>query len=139
MKKLLVGMAGAAALLMTGPTVPSVAAPAIPMSGAQEAGPGDRDGHGFFSYTIDGTSFCYTLRWTRVGTATAAHVHVGPRHTAGPVVIPLSVGDGSGSTVSQCTTITQQLANVIVADPQAYYVNVHNASFPAGAIRGQLK
>lgn len=139
MKKVLAAMAGATALLMSGAAVPAVAAPAIPMSGAQEAGPGDRDGHGFFTYTIDGTNFCYTLRWARVGTATAAHVHVGPRHTAGPVVIPLSVGDGSGSTVSQCTTITPQLANAIVADPKAYYVNVHNASFPAGAIRGQLK
>lgn len=139
MKKVLVGLAVAAALLTSGPSVPAVAAPAIPMSGAQEAGPGDRDGHGFFTYTIDGTSFCYTLRWTRVGTATAAHVHLGPRHTAGPVVIPLSVGAGSGSTVSRCTTITPQLANAIVADPKAYYVNVHNASFPAGAIRGQLK
>lgn len=139
MKKVFIAMAGATALLVSSAAVPAVAAPAIPMSGAQEAGPGDRDGHGFVAYTIEGTSFCYTLRWRRVGTATAAHVHVGPRHTAGPVVIPLSVGDGSGSTVSQCTTITQQLANAIVADPKAYYVNVHNTSFPAGAIRGQLK
>jgi hypothetical protein len=138
MRKMLVGLAGAT-LLVTFCGVPAVAAPAIPMSGAQEAGPGDRDGHGFFAYEIDGTNFCYTLRWGRVTTATAAHVHVGPRHTAGPVVIPLSVGDGSGSTVSECTTISQELADAIVASPKAYYVNVHNLSFPAGAIRGQLK
>ena len=139
MKKVLAGLVGATALLMGVPGLPATAAPAMPMSGAQEAGPGDTDGHGFFTYTIDGTSFCYTLRWSRVATATAAHVHVGPRHTAGPVVIPLSVGSGSGATVSQCTTITTQLASAITAAPKAYYVNVHNAAFPAGAIRGQLK
>jgi hypothetical protein len=139
MKKVLAGLVGATALLTSVLGGPAAGAPAISMSGAQESGPGDHDGHGFFTYDIDGTSFCYTLRWDRVDTATAAHVHVGPRHTAGPVVIPLSVGDGSGSTVSQCTTIAAELASAILADPKAYYVNVHNPAYPAGAVRGQLK
>lgn len=139
MRKVLAGLLGATALLTSVGGGPAAAAPAMPMNGDQEATAGDGDGHGFFTYEIDGTTFCYTLRWARVATATAAHVHLGPRHTAGPVVIPLSVGDGSGSTVSQCTTITTQLASTIAADPKAYYVNVHNAAFPAGAIRGQLK
>lgn len=132
---------GAATLTLTflGATSSASAAPAIPLNGEQEAAAGDNDGHGFFTYELDGTSFCYTLEWDGIETATAAHVHLGPRHIAGPVVIPLSVGDGSGSLVDECTVITSMLAAQIAADPKAYYVNVHNDPFQAGAIRGQLK
>ncbi|WP_129664474.1 CHRD domain-containing protein [Phytoactinopolyspora endophytica] len=115
------------------------AAPAIPLNGAQEAGPGDNDGHGFFTYDLDGTSFCWTLSWDRIDTATAAHVHEGPRHVAGDIVIPLDVGDGSGSLVEGCAEIDEALAADIAENPKAYYANVHNEQFPAGAIRGQLK
>ncbi|MET9268391.1 CHRD domain-containing protein [Kribbella sp. NPDC003557] len=112
------------------------AAPAIPLNGEQEAAAADPDGHGFFTYTIEGTTFCWTLSWQGIETATAAHVHLAPRHVAGPVVIPLSVAANPGS---GCTTISADLAAGITADPKAYYVNVHNATFPGGAIRGQLK
>ena len=112
------------------------AAPAIPLNGEQEAAAADPDGHGFFTYTIEGTTFCWTLSWKNIDTAVAAHVHVAPRHVAGPVVIPLSVASNPGS---GCTTISAGLAAAITADPGAYYVNVHTPTFPAGAIRGQLK
>jgi CHRD domain len=49
-------------------------------------------------------------------------------------VVPLPEGETSG-----CTTIVDDLAAAISADPEDFYVNVHNAEFPAGAIRGQLK
>ncbi|TDX03869.1 CHRD domain-containing protein [Kribbella sp. VKM Ac-2566] len=112
------------------------AAPAIPLNGGQEAAAADPDGHGFFTYTIEGTTFCWTLSWHDIEPATAAHVHLAPRNVAGPVVIPLSVAANPGS---GCTTISADLAAGITADPKAYYVNIHTATFPAGAIRGQLK
>jgi hypothetical protein len=112
---------------------------AIPLSGDQEAAAADPDGHGFFTYDLDGTTFCWTLEWQGIDTASAAHVHKAPRHVAGPIVIPLSVGDGSGALVSGCTEIDSALAADLSAHPKAYYVNVHNAAFQAGAIRGQLK
>jgi hypothetical protein len=117
----------------------ATAAPAIPLSGGQETAAADEDGHGFFTYSIDGTTFCWTLSWQDIATPTAAHVHVGARHVAGPVVIPLDADGLPGPDMSGCTTISAELAAAITADPGAYYANVHNATFPAGAIRGQLK
>jgi hypothetical protein len=130
--------AAATILAATAFGVPAAtAAPAIPMSGGQETQAADPDGHGFFTYSIDGTAFCWTLSWQDIETPTAAHVHVGARHVPGPVVIPLSVA-GAGSS-SGCTTISAELAAAISADPGNYYANIHNATYPAGAIRGQLK
>jgi CHRD domain len=131
---------GAASLTLTflGATSAS-AGPAIPLNGEQEPAPADTDGHGFFTYDLEGNRFCYTLEWAQIDTASAAHVHRAPRGVAGGIVIHLSIGDGSGTRVEDCTDISPELASEITADPKAFYVNVHNAAFPAGAIRGQLK
>lgn len=117
----------------------ATAAPAIPLNGGQETQAADPDGHGFFTYTLDGTEFCWTLSWKDIETPTAAHIHIGARHVAGPVVIPLDVDGVPGPDMSGCTTISAELASAISADPGNYYANVHNTTFPAGAVRGQLK
>jgi len=138
-KRALVVVGAAALTLAVLSPMSSSAAPAIPLNGEQEAAAADDDGHGFFTYHLEGTTFCYTLKWADIDTAVAAHVHRGPREIAGPVVIPLSIGDGSGSLVDACTEISSTLAGELAANPKAFYVNVHNPAFPAGAIRGQLK
>lgn len=132
---------GAAALALTflGGAPSAAADPAIPLNGEQEVTPADEDGSGFFTYDLDGTMFCWTLEWENIETATAAHIHDAPRNVASGVVIPLSVGDGSGALVEGCSEIDAALAADIAANPKNYYVNVHNSPFPAGAIRGQLK
>lgn len=117
----------------------ATAAPAIPLSGGQETAAADPDGHGFFTYSIDGTRFCWTLSWQDIATPTAAHIHVGPRRVAGPIVIPLDADGMPGPDRAGCTTISSDLAGAITANPRGYYANVHNTPFPAGAIRGQLK
>jgi hypothetical protein len=37
-----------------------------------------------------------------------------------------------------CVDVERDLATAILRDPSAYYVNVHNAELPDGAVRGQL-
>lgn len=131
---------GAALVLAAGGSGAAVAAPAIPLNNGQETTGAHTGASGFFSYQIDGDQFCYTLSARKLSAgAIAAHVHVGPRKVAGPVVIPLMVGVGTAWSVSDCTTVDPALLDAIEADPGAYYVNVHTPMFPGGEIRGHLK
>lgn len=95
---------------------------------------GDTDGLGFAVITIDGTHLHYTVFAQGIGAPTASHIHSGAAGVAGPVVVPFNVNTLTNGTAD----ITQELANQINANPSAFYVNVHNAEFPGGAIRGQL-
>lgn len=125
---------------MVVPLAPAHAAPvATTLSGANEVpGPGDPDGTGTFAGKVKSGRglLCYTLTVADIAPATAAHVHVGTAEVAGPVVIALSAPtDGSSSA---CVEADKGLLKAIARDPAAYYVNVHNADYPAGAVRGQL-
>ena len=111
----------------------------ITISGSAEApGPGDPDGSGTASFTFNpGTGeVCYDYTVTGVAPLAAAHIHVAPVGQPGPVVIPLPPTSPTGG--SGCVTADRGLIVAILRDPSAYYFNVHNADFPAGALRGQL-
>jgi CHRD domain len=43
------------------------------------------------------------------------------------------------SGLEDCVPASESILNEIAANPQGFYVNLHNARFPAGAIRGQLQ
>jgi CHRD domain len=107
----------------------------VKLTGAAETPPGATAGHGTAAISISGTSVC----WAFIGLAgidkpTASHIHKGAPGTSGPVLVPL----GAAFQASGCTTTTTAIAKAILAKPAAYYVNVHTAKFPGGAVRGQL-
>ncbi|WP_433512826.1 CHRD domain-containing protein [Nonomuraea sp. CA-143628] len=120
------------------------------MTGRQEVpGPGDPDGHGAFTYTVKGETLCYTITADRILPATAAHIHRGKRGVAGPITVTLRAptkGPARGcikaaeqqSTSNAALVLTKKELHGIVKSPDRYYVNVHNAKYPDGAIRGQL-
>ena len=101
---------------------------------AEVPGPGDTDGLGFAVVRIDGTNLHYTVFAQNIGAPTAAHIHRGADGVAGDPVVTLNVNTLTNGTAA----ISQELANQINANPSGYYLNVHNAEFPGGAIRGQL-
>jgi hypothetical protein len=111
------------------------------LAGSNEVpGPGDPNGSGNVSLTLNrGTGeVCWNITVEDITLpATAAHIHVGPVGVAGPVVVTLGP-PGADGTSSGCTTADRELVKNIAKDPSAYYVNVHNVDFPAGAVRGQL-
>jgi hypothetical protein len=120
--------------------------PAIPLNAEQETTGSTSTGSGFFSYTIGGDQLCYTLEVRDLTMAPfAAHIHIGPRNVAGPIVVGLLTPPAATSTVSECITaveggdLTPAELAAIAADPRNYYVNVHTANWPGGEVRGQLK
>lgn len=117
------------------------AAGAIPLNGGQEApAPQNHGARGWFSYEVSGTQLCYTLSVSGLSApAAAAHIHVGPRNTPGPVVVPLMVENTTTFETAGCAVVEASLLEAIEEDPRAYYVNVHTPTNPTGEIRGQLK
>jgi hypothetical protein len=95
---------------------------------------GDLDGTGTATVTINpGTGeVCWTIEVADVQPIFAAHIHAGTADTTGPVVVTFRPTSGG------CTEVSRDLALAIITDPSAYYVNVHNEEFGAGALRGQL-
>ena len=80
---------------------------------------------------------CYRLAAANLPAAAAAHIHAGAAGTAGNVVVPLKTPNAAGASAG-CAIVSRTLVRALLADPGSYYVNVHTAEFPAGAIRGQL-
>lgn len=113
----------------------------VPLTGAAEVPTtGDPDGTGTAGLTIDTATneVCLTIsELTNVATPlTGAHIHIGAVGISGSIVVDFGVDSEDVVPFSLCVT-DDDAANV-VADPAGYYVNLHNAEFPAGAVRGQL-
>jgi hypothetical protein len=108
------------------------------LTGPAEVPPAPATGHGTASITIDPSKsqLCYELSATGTDTPTMAHVHKGAAGVAGPVVVPLDPPANGSS--KGCATAAPDALTAILADPSAYYVNVHTAKYPKGAMRGQL-
>ena len=109
------------------------------LTGASEVpGPGDPDGMGTATIRVNSGrgQVCYTISVNGIEPARMAHIHEGAAGASGPVVVGLMAP--TNGTSQGCASITRELAKEIIKNPSDYYVNVHNASFPAGAVRGQL-
>lgn len=121
---------------------------AADLRGANEVpGPGDPNGKGEFVAITTKDTLCYALSARKIATATASHIHAGTSDVAGDIVVTLitatkqgvagcitAVPDADDTTLTLSDTELKGIRN----NSSAYYVNVHNAKYPAGAIRGQL-
>lgn len=119
---------------------PAVAAPVkltATLTGAAETPPGKADGTGGFTVTVDPETndFCYSLWADKIGKPTMAHLHTGAAGVSGPPILTLEV---TGKDSDECLAVDKDKLDPIVANPTGYYVNVHTADFPGGAVRGQL-
>jgi len=116
----------------------------LSMDGAQEVpGPGDADGTAAGTITLDDATgaISWSFTYANIASPTAMHIH-GPGGSAGSsagvfVNLGVATSGGAGTLISSTTTSTTNVASIF-ANPTDFYVNIHNASFPNGAVRGQL-
>jgi hypothetical protein len=110
------------------------------LNGANEVDGGDPDGSGHATITVNPGlgEITFTISVQDIGTATAAHIHDGEAGVNGPVVVTLAPPDAQGMVTGMATDVDRELALDIIKNPGDYYVNVHNADYPGGAVRGQL-
>jgi hypothetical protein len=109
--------------------------------------PGDPDGFGAAQVDIKVQlgRLCFDIVVFDVDLPTAAaHVHRGAAGVAGPIRVTLEApvevaGTGIGLASGCVRGIPRQVLRNIRNDPAGFYVNVHNAAFPGGAVRGQLQ
>lgn len=98
---------------------------------------GDPDGFGVALVVPRGGSAFYYLRVKNIASPTAAHIHQGKAGESGSVVLNFNPSFSNGVAVG-AVSLPAELAASVRQAPSDYYVNVHNAEFPAGAVRGQL-
>lgn len=110
----------------------------VTMSGRAESPQGAPHGIGIGVIAIHaGSVLCWRFAHLHgFVSATAAHIHTGRPGRAGPVLIALSTAPALHH--HGCTHASATALSAIERDPGGYYVNVHSARYPAGAVRGQL-
>jgi len=110
----------------------------IAMTGAAEVpGPGAGSGKATLTFDTDKGQVCYMLMASGTDAPTMAHIHKGAVGVAGGVVVPLAPPTNGMS--EGCVPVAADALAAILAAPSDYYVNVHSAAYPKGAMRGQLK
>lgn len=146
-------------VLAIGVLAPSVAAApsgarffTAALSGSQEtpAVATSATGNAAFVIATNGASIDYVVSYTGLsGPPLASHIHFAAVGVPGPIILPLNVPTGEGSSGTFFGTLTaadlDATAGIATfADALAAiragntYVNIHTAAHPAGEIRGQL-
>ncbi|WP_370262752.1 CHRD domain-containing protein [Streptomyces sp. V4I8] len=114
-----------------------------------EGGPavGDKDGAALQFVKVRGDKVSVAVTWRGTGKPTALHIHQGAKGTNGGIKVDFGgllekgkgKGKGAGHSLTGTVTVKEPvLLNALKTDPSSFYVNLHTAEFPGGAVRGQL-
>ena len=111
-----------------------VALRAKDMRGANEEPPGDPKAKGFVGVdlNLEEGEVCIEYGTDLSQEPTAMHIHEGKAGQSGDPVVDLPLDGG-------CVDAEPDLLQDIADRPSAYYVNIHTAKYPDGAIRAQLE
>jgi hypothetical protein len=109
---------------------------------------GDSDGTGKAKFELapEEGQICYKIKVRGIQEPTEPAPGVGSAHIhfteGGGIAVDLAAkfqrtGD-DGFKATRCVEVDQELLSQIIADPMAFYVNIHNIEFPDGALFGVL-
>jgi hypothetical protein len=106
---------------------------------AEKPTAGDPKGSGTVTLRVDAAKdqVCYELQVKGIGPATMAHIHQAPPDESGPPLANLKAPGRDGKSAG-CVEAGPIMLDGLTNNPGAYYVNVHNAQYKSGALRGQL-
>ncbi len=101
-------------------------------------GPGDPDGAGNFTVSIDNATneMCYAITFQNTDAPNAAHVHVGSPGKAGRIMVDLNL---PANGPNACIPVDSTSVGHMTGGPRSHYLDLHTASHPDGALRGQLQ
>jgi hypothetical protein len=116
---------------------------AVPLSGV------DPEGAGIAVLRLDQATgeLCYEIVVRGIGEPTepqpglgSAHIHL---RATGGIAVHLEAdfvqaGEADVFVASNCVQVDAETLEAILADPSAFYVNIHTMEFPGGAIEGTL-
>ena len=110
---------------------------------------GDPDGSGVAVVRLnsDQDLVCYSIVVRNIGAPTEPGPGVGSAHIHGPlpatgIAIDLDtvfMETGTSTYVARdCLSADSDAIDGVIANPELFYVNVHNVQFPGGAVQGSL-
>lgn len=140
MRRAIIGL-GVSLLALVAVLVASAATSAtkfeVALKGSNESPAAAASNKGTVELTLNAKTgkVCWDFKLGHIdGKPNQAHIHKGRRGVSGNVVVPL----GATYRREGCTTASKALVRSILRSPGGFYVNVHNAKHPLGAMRGQL-
>lgn len=138
MRRLVVCLAAAAVLAPAALAVGSAMHPELgaTLRGKYELPKGSPTAHGIVNLTLSSAkgTVCWTFDLAGVSKPLYAHIHKGRAGVSGPVFIPL----GKTYKAKGCQTASKASIGAVESNPNGFYVNVHDAKYPNGVVRGQL-
>ncbi|MFI6286571.1 CHRD domain-containing protein [Streptomyces sp. NPDC051018] len=111
----------------------------VPVAGGPAVN--DPDGEAVALVKVKGDRVTFALQWQGF-VPSLGHIHQGRAGQNGAVKVGLfgtAMPDSAHSAAGQVALTDAELAQEIRSNPAGFYVNLHSAEFPGGAVRGQLK
>ncbi|OLB77388.1 MAG: hypothetical protein AUI14_16400 [Actinobacteria bacterium 13_2_20CM_2_71_6] len=102
---------------------------------------GDPDGSATGIVRVQGDRVTFAFSWKGISAPTLGHIHQGVAGVNGDVKVPLfgSALPATASAAAGAITVSDPaIADALRANPGGFYLNLHTADFPGGAVRGQL-